>query len=136
MEIPERLVDTPTVARLKLRAVTKGRRPYFFVIGEHDLLALRGAGLSLSTAVAFACIKGAAGAARRRDWVTLRPRTLEAVGKDFRWWYSHTSQLEQAGFIECQRHRGRLPRYRLRASKKPRRPNLGRQRVEAVADTT
>ena len=114
MQIPERPVDTPTMARLKLRAGVRGGRPYAFVLTDHDLLALRDAGLPLATAAAYACIKGAARAARDTEWVTLRPRTVAAVGRDWRWWHRQTEQLEAAGFLEVERHRGRLPRYRLR----------------------
>ena len=32
---------------------------------------------------------------------------------DYRWWHAATVQLEAAGFILCERHRGRLPRYQL-----------------------
>lgn len=115
MLISERVVDTPTVARLKLRASSKSGRPYAFLLTDHDLTALREAGLTLATAAAYACIRGAARAARGVEWVTLRPRTINAVGRDWRWWHDQTQRLEQAGFIEVQRHRGRLPRYRLTA---------------------
>jgi len=111
--IPERPVDTPTVAGLKLRASGKSGRPYAFLLTDHDLTALRTAGLSLATAAAYACIKGAARAARDSEWVTLRKRTIAAVGRDWRWWHDQTQRLERAGFIRCLRHRGRPPRYRL-----------------------
>lgn len=113
MQTAERLVDTPTVAWLKLRASGKSDRPYVFLLTDHDLIALRTAGLSLATATAYACIKGAVRAARDAEWVTLRPRTISAIGRDWRWWHHQTQRLEQCGFIECERHRGRLPRYRL-----------------------
>jgi hypothetical protein len=111
--IADRPVDTPTVARLKLLANGKSGRPYAFFLTDHDLTALRTAGLSLATAAAYACIRGAARAARDAEWVTLRPRTINAVGRDWRWWHDQTQRLQVAGFIEVQRHRGRLPRYRL-----------------------
>ena len=116
MKIPERPVDSPTMARLKLRASVKGDRPYAYFLFDHDLVALQRAGLPLTTAVAYACIKGAARAARSTEWVTLRPRTVAAVGRDSRWWHRRTAQLEAAGMLEVERHRGRLPRYRLRPS--------------------
>jgi len=115
VSIPERQVDTPTVARLKLEAATRGRKPYVFVLTDHDLTALRAAGLPLSAIAAYACVKGAARAARYHEWVTLRQRTIDAVGRDWRWWHRQTEQLQDAGFIDVERHRGRLPRYRLRA---------------------
>ena len=114
MRLVERPVDTPTVTRLK--GERRGCRPYLYVLTEDDLAALRVAGLSLSAAVVLACIKGAVRAARRHEWVTLTARTMVAVGRDARWWHTQTRRLERAGFIECERHRGRLPRYRLRAS--------------------
>ena len=114
MRLVERPVDTPTVTRLK--GERRGCRPYLYVLTEDDLAALRGAGLAMSAAVALACIKGAVRAARGHEWVTLTPRTLAAIGRDARWWHGQTRRLERAGFIECDRHRGRLPRYRLRTA--------------------
>lgn len=125
MRLVERAVDTPTVTRLK--GARRGCRPYLYVLTEDDLAALRDAGLSMSTAVALACIKGAVRAARGRDWVTLTSRTMAAVGRDARWWHTQTRRLEGAGLIECERNKGRLPRYRLRAAEKePAYPNADR----------
>jgi hypothetical protein len=114
MRLVERPVDTPTVTRLK--GARRGGRPYLYVLTEDDLAALRSARLSLSAAVALACIKGAVRAAPGHEWVTLTQRTVAAIGRDARWWHGQTQRLERAGFIECERHRGRMPRYRLRAA--------------------
>ena len=114
MKLVERAVDTPMLTRLK--GERRGRRQYLYVLTEDDLAALRASGLSLSAAVALACIKGAVRAARGHEWVTLTTRTLTAIGRDARWWHTQTRRLEGAGLIECERHKGRLPRYRLRNS--------------------
>ncbi len=114
MRLVERAVDTQTVTRLK--SERRGCRPYLYVLTEDDLAALRIAGLSLSAAVALACIKGAVRAARGHEWVTMTARTMAAVGRDARWWHTQTRRLERAGLIACERHKGRLPRYRLRVA--------------------
>jgi len=114
VQIAERPIDTPTLVMLKRKLTERGKHPYAFVLTDHDLMALRTAGMTLATIAAFACIRGAVRAGWRHEWVTLRPRTIAAVGRDRRWWYEQTRHLERAGFIECQRHPGRLPRYRLR----------------------
>jgi hypothetical protein len=51
---------------------------------------------------------------RRNDWITLPPRTIDAFARGFRWWHRATSKLEKVGLIDCQRHTGKLPRYRLK----------------------
>lgn len=117
MEIAERPTDTPTLVMLKRKVTERGRHPYAFVLTDHDLTALRTAGMPLSAIAAYACILGAVRAGWRHEWVTLRPRTIAAVGRDRRWWYEQTQQLERAGFIVVERQRGRLPRYRLREEK-------------------
>jgi len=117
-QIEEREVVTPTAAALRLAASrgSKPRRPYLFVISEHDLDKLRQAGVPVSACFAYAVIRGAVRAAGdEAGWVTLSPRAMDALRHSFRWWWRQTEALERAGFIECQRHRGRLPRYRLRA---------------------
>jgi len=114
VKIDERQVDTPTVERLKLGTSQKDGRPYVFVLTDHGLVALRTAGMPLTTVAAYACIKGAVRAAHKHEWVTLTRRTLEAVGRDARWWHEHTQRLERAGFIDCRRHKGRMPCYGLR----------------------
>lgn len=67
-----------------------------------------------SALIALAAIDAFAYGARRNDWITLPPRTVDAFGRGFRWWHRATSKLEEAGLIECQPHAVRLPRYRLK----------------------
>jgi len=114
VDIAERPIDTPTLSRLKQKVTERGRHPYAFVLTDRDLTVLRNAGMPLSAIAAYACIRGAVRAGWRHEWVTLQPRTIAAVGRDRRWWYGQTLRLEQAGFVEVERCRGRLPRYRLR----------------------
>lgn len=114
--IAEREVITPTKAALRLAALgrsNKSRRPYLFVISEDDLHRLRDAGVPVVACVVYAAICGAVRAAGTDDWVTLSPRTMDALRHSFRWWWRQTDALERAGVIEVKRHQGRLPRYRL-----------------------
>jgi len=119
MLVRDRPVDTPTVARLRgpsaeaARSGSAQRGVYLFLLTETDGHRLRQAGISSSGVLAFAVIKAAVLAAKTDDWVTIRRRAEEAIGRDYRWWYEATRKLEEAGFIECQRQRGRKPRYRL-----------------------
>jgi len=115
-QIAEREIVTPTVAALRLTASSRGakhRRPYLFVIDEHDLHKLRQAGIPVSACIVFAVIQSAVKAAGQ-DWITLSPRATDALRHSFRWWWRQTELLEKAGFIEVERQRGRLPRYRLK----------------------
>ena len=115
-QIAEREIVTPTVAALRLSASVRGpknRRPYLFVIDEFDLHKLRRAGIPVTGCVVYAVIQSAVKAAGQ-DWITLSPRAMDALRHSFRWWWRQTELLEKAGFIEVKRHRGRLPRYRLR----------------------
>lgn len=116
VQITEREVVTPTVAALRLAAVsrgTKGRRPYLFVMSEGDVHKLRQAGIPVAACVVFAVIQSAVRAAGDEEWVTLSPRAVDALRQGFRWWWRQTEALEKAGFIAVERRRGRLPRYRL-----------------------
>lgn len=116
MRIKEKLHDTPTVAWLKELASRAPKRKsggYGFVLSDGELGRLYSAQMQSSGVVAYAVIRGAAHAAGRGRWVTVRPLAMKAVGKGYRWWHGATSRLEAAGFIECERHRGRLPRYRI-----------------------
>lgn len=113
--IEEREVMTPTVAALRHAAASrnsKGRRPYLFVISEDDLHRLREAGVPVVACVVYAAIKGAVRASGE-EWVTLSSRTQDALRHSFRWWWRQTEALRRAGFIDVQRHCGRLPRFRL-----------------------
>jgi len=114
MDIREQRVDTPTV--IDLRQALKSCRPhqpYFFVLTDTDLVRLREKGVPLQAYVAFALIKAAARAAGGAEWVTIRQRARLSLGRDRRYWYEATRRLEVAELIQAQRHRGRLPRYRL-----------------------
>ena len=107
-------LDTPTLQRLKQERQAERLRRYVYLLTDEDLRRLSAAGVPMQAVTAYACINGAVKAARGHEWVVVPQRTREAVGKDWRWWHEQTQRLERAGFIECQRCRGRLPRYRLR----------------------
>jgi hypothetical protein len=110
-------VMTPTILRLKSeqeRPTWKNpAQPYAFYLTETELRRLLEAKVGMGPVVVFALIRSAVRAARGRDWVTLRLRVRESVSRNYRWWHAVTQKLEVAGFIECERHKGRLPRYRL-----------------------
>jgi len=110
----DRVVDTPTVARLRAERSLRRPRGYGIWLTDQDLEALNDVELAPSTVLAFACIKSAAIAAGGDDWVALRSRVMKAMGRDYRWWFAQTQLLVRAGFLDVDRHRGRLPRYRLR----------------------
>jgi hypothetical protein len=110
-------VDTPT-----LRALTDSRRlkaDYVFRLTEHQVKVGREVGLPDSALLALAAISGAAYGDRSQKWVTLPQRTTDAFGRGYKWWHRATSALEQAGLIQCERHPGRLPRYRLLSTESP-----------------
>jgi hypothetical protein len=116
MRIEEIAIDTPTILELKQRAKERTkhrgkRKPYGFSLSDEELARLVSARVSANAILAYAIIRSAAKAAPRETWVTLRARVREAVNRDYRWWWEVTTQLEAAGFIQCQRHRGRLPRF-------------------------
>ena len=115
MRIEERAVDTPTVMALRHRIQRYSKRhkwrPYGFVLSDEELARLMSAKVSAGAILAFAVIRGAARAAPREPWISLRARVRDAIRRDYRWWWTVTAQLEAAGFIKCMRHRGRLPRF-------------------------
>lgn len=102
---------TPTVQALGERRQTKAA--YVFRLAEDQVAAAKMARLPDSALLALAAISGAAYGARGDSWVCLSPRVTDAFGKGYRWWHRATAALEQAGFLRCERHPGRLPRYRL-----------------------
>jgi hypothetical protein len=105
-------IDTPTIASLKAQGrALKVPQGYGFYLTDAELSRLAKANLPMSAVVAFALIRSASRAAPKEKWVTLRARAREALGRDWRWWHDQTSKLEAAGFISCERHRGRLPRF-------------------------
>ena len=118
--IEEREIVTPTVASLRQAAASRGatRRPYLFVLSEPDLHQLRQADVPVAACVVYAAIQAAVRAAGDVEWVTLSPRAMDALRHSFRWWWRQTEALERAGFIEVERHKGRLPRYRLAGARK------------------
>jgi len=119
-------LDTPTLQRLRQQRQAERLRPYVYLLTDEDLRLLSAAGVPMQAVTAYACIKGAVKAARGHEWVVVPQRTRDAVGKDWRWWHEQTQRLERAGFIDCQRCRGRLPRYRLRTV-------VGPASIDAVA---
>jgi len=110
-QVPERLVDTPTVGRIKAERASASR--YVFHLNGADLLRLGELGVGDAAVLAYALIKAAAYGERSEDWVRVSGRVFEMADRRYRWWYRATKQLEALGLIECIRHRGRLPRYRL-----------------------
>jgi len=109
----DRMVDTDTTKRLKGGLALQKARPYLFCLTEHQVTAVRAKGLPDSALAALGAIAGAVYAARGEPWVTLSARTLDCYRRSYRWWNRATTALQAAGLIECQRHAGRLPRYRL-----------------------
>lgn len=107
----EVVFDTPMVQALKAKRTSK--RGYVFRLTDEQVAAVRRARLPDSALLALSAIAGAAFGSRSEDWVTLPPRTMDAFGRGYRWWHTATSKLEVAGLIECRRHVGRAPRYRL-----------------------
>ena len=114
MDIHEQRVDTPTVIDLRQALVTmRPPQAYIFVLMEGDLVRLRDARVPPQAYVALALIKGAVRAAGSAEWITIKQRAYQSLGRDRRFWYEATQRLEAAGMIQVQRHRGRKPRYRL-----------------------
>lgn len=117
MNVREVAVMTPTIRRLKSeRSRQSGMRltrPYGFFITETELHRLVEAKMGMGAIVVFGLIRSAVRAARGHDWVSLSLRARESVPRSYKWWHAATQQLEAAGFIECKRHRGRLPLFRL-----------------------
>ena len=107
-------IDTETLRQLKAKRPVRKDKQYVFRLEASQVQRARELDLPDSALIALAAIDAAAFGMRRNDWVTLPPCTVDAFGRGFRWWHSATSKLEEAGLIECQRHAGRLPRYRLK----------------------
>ena len=107
-------IDTETLRQLKAQRTVRKYKQYVFRLEASQVQRARELDLPDSALIALAAIDAAAYGARRNDWITLPPRTVDAFGRGFRWWHRATSKLEEAGLIECQRHAGRLPRYRLK----------------------
>lgn len=114
-ELPNGMpIDTETLRQLKAQRTVRKDKQYVFRMEASQVQKARELDLPDSALIALAAIDAAAYGARHSDWVTLPARTIDAFGRGFRWWHRATSKLEQAGLIECQRHAGRLPRYRLK----------------------
>ena len=111
-KIVDRAIHTPTTRRLMAERVPPSR--YMFHLNGADLLRLRASGVGDSASLAYALIRAAAYGERGSEWVILTGRVLEIAGRSYRWWYRATEQLAAGGLIDCMRHRGRAPRYRLR----------------------
>lgn len=109
----ERPVDTPTIKVLRASKKERAVRAYVFRLTDEQFAVARVQGLPDSSLIALAAITAAAYGERSGQWVTLPVRTVDCMRRGFRWWHRATAKLEQAGLIECERHAGRLPRYRL-----------------------
>ena len=107
-------IDTETLRQLKAQRTVRKDKQYVFRLEASQVQKARELDLPDSALIALAAIDAAAYGARHSDLVTLPARTIDAFARGFRWWHRATSKLEQAGLIECQRHTGRLPRYRLK----------------------
>jgi hypothetical protein len=112
----EHRVDTPLIRRLRKKQARR-KAAYTFSLPLRDLSQLFGAGMTSKAVVVYAIIRGAAFGPRATQSVTIRKHVRDGVNRDYRWWRSATQRLEEAGFIDVERHRGRLPRYRLRPSR-------------------
>ena len=129
----EQMVDTPTTLTLKAQQRTQLQPDshYTFWLNEDQLVALRRHDLPDSAALALAAITGAAYGARKADWIILSPRTMDAYQRGYRWWLRATKALEVAGLIECQRHAGRMPRYRVVVQPKARSLSIASREASA-----
>jgi hypothetical protein len=107
--VADRAVDTPTLVDLKARrAQTK---EYRFSLTSRDLKLV--GELGDAALIAYAVIRGAAWGPRAKEWVTVSQRATDHLDRGYRWWHAATRRLEEAGVSQVERHRGRLPRYRL-----------------------
>ena len=104
-------VETPTIRAIKAERGSASR--YAFHLSGADLLRLGESGATDSAVLAYALIRAAAYGDRSEDWIRISGRVFDMAGRGYRWWYRATRQLEALGLIDCRRHRGRLPRYRL-----------------------
>ena len=112
--IQEMAIQTETLKRIKAQRLVRREKQYVFRLDAQQVQRARELDLPDSALIALAAIDAAAYGSRRSDWVTLPTKTIDAFARGFRWWQRATTKLEQAGLIECQRHSGRLPRYRLK----------------------
>ena len=112
--IQEMAIQTETLKRLRAQRSMRRDKLYVFRLDAQQVQRARELDLPDSALIALAAIDAAAYGHRRNDWVTLPSQTVDAFARGFRWWHRATTKLEQAGLIECQRHSGRLPRYRLK----------------------
>ncbi|WP_396430288.1 hypothetical protein [Limnohabitans sp.] len=110
----EMAFDTTTLQQLKAQRGIRQDKLYVFRLDSAQVQRARELNLPDSALIALAAIEAAAYGVRRNDWITLPPRTIDAFARGFRWWHRATSKLEKVGLIECQRHTGKLPRYRLK----------------------
>jgi hypothetical protein len=116
--VAERPVDTPTLVDLKAKRAQA--KEYRFLLMSRDLKAV--GGLGDAALIAYAVIRGAAWGPREKQWVTVSQRATDHLDRGYRWWHAATRRLEEAGLIQVERHRGRLPRYRLVQRRKGGRP--------------
>lgn len=107
-------IQTETLRQIKAQRLGRQEKVYVYRLDAVMVQQARDLNLPDSALIALAAIEAAAYGARRQDWITLPTRTVDAFARGFRWWHRATSKLEEAGLIECQRHSGRLPRYRLK----------------------
>jgi len=122
----EMAVDTTTLQQLKAQRGVRHDKLYVFRLDSAQVQLARERDLPDSALIALAAIEAAAYGGRRNDWITLPTCTLDAFARGFRWWHRATSKLEKVGLIECQRHVGRLPRYRLKKTGLRARPKASR----------
>lgn len=112
--IQEMAIQTETLKKIRAQRLARREKQYVFRLDAQQVQRARELDLPDSALIALAAIDAAAYGSRRNDWVTLPTKTIDAFARGFRWWHRATTKLEQTGLIECQRHSGRLPRYRLK----------------------
>lgn len=112
--IQEMAIQTETLKRLRAQRSMRREKLYVYRLNAQQVQRARELDLPNSALIALAAIDAAAYGYRRNDWVTLPTQTVDAFARGFQWWHRATTKLEQAGLIECQRHSGRLTRYRLK----------------------
>lgn len=112
--IRERVVDLPTLAALRQQRQER-EKVYVFRLSARELRSV--SSLGDAPVVAYALICAAGWGARSGDWVTVPAISVDSVDRGYRWWHAATQQLAAAGLIEVERHRGRMPRYRLVSKK-------------------
>lgn len=116
LEVQERPVDLPTTVELRrMKQEREQAKDYAFHLTARTLHQVNH--LSDAAILAYALIRAAAWGDRADDWVTISARALSSLDRGYRWWHAATTQLADAGVIEVERHRGRMPRYRLVSKK-------------------